>query len=262
MVNSQLSKFVSPWYIAIAMMAMLSPPQCSAQDSGKVCTAAKNSSPGGVQPQTGVGVLDQLRTLLHLQGAPQSQGATTGTIDPSAPQVQGATMGTIGPQYAPQLQGATMGTIGPQYAPQLQGATMGTIGPQYAPQLQGATMGTIGPQSTPELQGATMGTIGPQCASQLQGATMGTIGPQGTEMQDGRDAFGNPLIQVTVAGTPRVSDSFLPGCSTAYILAIGLVSSSVFMFIRLKRSSMWEMGIVASVIVTLTGVVAGYVFFH
>ena len=86
----------------------------------------------------------------------------------------------------------------------------------------------------------------------LQGATMGTIGPPGG------DASVITGIDVTQFSSTANNSFDLP----PFLLADPTVALALFLLIRRKRTSMWEMGIVTSVILGISGFVCASVMFH
>lgn len=138
---------------------------------------------------------------------------------------------------------------------QSEGGT-GTATFNVPPMLPGATNGTIGPPGGDSLviQGVnTVGSPNPG-APYLQGATMGTIGPDsGTPMavmDPGANAV--PRCTMGVCYEKPKSDMKL---YCAFLIPV--ISAVLFFFLRRKKTSMWEMGVTASIVLLATGVAVG-----
>lgn len=83
----------------------------------------------------------------------------------------------------------------------------------------------------------------------LQGATMGTIGPPRADAT---------VIQgVMTAGTVRVDPMSRLTNLPLHYLAVPVVAFALFLIVRRNRASIWEMGIVSSLILAATGVLFG-----
>ncbi len=102
--------------------------------------------------------------------------------------------------------------------------------------------GSPSPQTqAPILPAATNGTIGPPTPYN---------GPVQTPTSPG--AYNGPRLQgVMTAGTVRVNPNIFQE-NPAVIFAVPVVAFGLFLLLRRKRASVWEMGAVAAVILTLS----------
>lgn len=82
----------------------------------------------------------------------------------------------------------------------------------------------------------------------LPGATNGTIGPQGADT--------NVVSGVNTAVTLRAKALNAPRYPVEWF-AIPVTALALFFFVRRKRASFWELGLVSSVIVGTTGLAWG-----
>lgn len=104
-------------------------------------------------------------------------------------------------------------------------------------------------QSSPNLTDYATPSVG--SAPQLPGATNGTIGPPGGDAT---------FISKRSEGL-MVKRNVFEECPAA-VFTVPVVALAVFLLVRRKRSSMWEMGTVASVILALSGIAWGVLMFH
>lgn len=137
--------------------------------------------------------------------------------------------------------------------PQLQGATMGTLADPRPNHGRNHRRNHVMVNNVPYLQGATMGTIGPQGCDE----TVITGSPSINAAPSLNGASSNPVVpQIFAIQRPLREHSEFFVCGTA------LVSLAIFLGIKKKNATMWEMGMVASMVLGASGFVSGMLLFQ